>query len=126
MSSFAVLTAVDELAKASEQASLVHLGLSTGLLAHCSEWVTMTELAAAINVPEASVTTVCTALVALGALTRMSSRGLITRERCGSRGMYTVITAKGLAAQGSSARPYPGGTAPIHRPPYPRAGRPAR
>jgi DNA-binding MarR family transcriptional regulator len=30
-------------------------------------------------------------------LTRMSTRGLITRERCGSRGMYAVITAKGLA-----------------------------
>jgi DNA-binding MarR family transcriptional regulator len=31
-------------------------------------------------------------------LTRMSTRGLITRERCGSRGMYAVITAEGLAA----------------------------
>jgi len=31
-------------------------------------------------------------------LTRMSARGLITRERCGSRGMYAVITVKGLAA----------------------------
>ncbi|RKT90085.1 DNA-binding transcriptional regulator, MarR family [Saccharopolyspora antimicrobica] len=30
-------------------------------------------------------------------LTRMSGRGLITRERCGSRGMHAVITAKGLA-----------------------------
>src|SRR6266851_3185575 len=29
-------------------------------------------------------------------LTRMGTRGLITREPCGSRGMYTVITAKGL------------------------------
>jgi DNA-binding MarR family transcriptional regulator len=31
-------------------------------------------------------------------LTRMGTRSLITRERCGSRGMYAVITAKGLAA----------------------------
>jgi DNA-binding MarR family transcriptional regulator len=31
-------------------------------------------------------------------LTRMCTRGLITRERCGSRGIYAVITAKGLAA----------------------------
>jgi DNA-binding MarR family transcriptional regulator len=28
----------------------------------------------------------------------MSTRGLITRERYGSRGMYAVITAKGLSA----------------------------
>jgi DNA-binding MarR family transcriptional regulator len=31
-------------------------------------------------------------------LTRMSTRGLITREPCGSRGIDAVITAKGLAA----------------------------
>ncbi|MBF8191033.1 winged helix-turn-helix transcriptional regulator [Nonomuraea sp. K274] len=31
-------------------------------------------------------------------LTRMSERGLVNRERCGSRGMYAVITANGLAA----------------------------
>jgi DNA-binding MarR family transcriptional regulator len=31
-------------------------------------------------------------------LTRMSTRGLITREPYGSRGMYAVITPKGLAA----------------------------
>lgn len=31
-------------------------------------------------------------------MTRMCNRGLITRERCGSRGMYAVITTKGLAA----------------------------
>ncbi|WP_202818824.1 MarR family winged helix-turn-helix transcriptional regulator [Actinosynnema sp. ALI-1.44] len=31
-------------------------------------------------------------------LTRMCKRGLVTRERCGSRGMDAVITAKGLAA----------------------------
>lgn len=31
-------------------------------------------------------------------LTRMCTRGLITRERCGSRGMYAVITPEGLAA----------------------------
>lgn len=31
-------------------------------------------------------------------MTRMCKRGLITRERCGSRGMYAVITAQGLAA----------------------------
>jgi DNA-binding MarR family transcriptional regulator len=31
-------------------------------------------------------------------LTRMGTRGLITRERCGSRGINAVITAKGLAA----------------------------
>ena len=31
-------------------------------------------------------------------LTRMSTRGLITRERYGSRGMQAVITPKGLAA----------------------------
>lgn len=30
-------------------------------------------------------------------LTRMSARGLITRERYGSRGMYAVITPEGLA-----------------------------
>ncbi|WP_234380307.1 MarR family winged helix-turn-helix transcriptional regulator [Streptomyces sp. CMB-StM0423] len=31
-------------------------------------------------------------------LTRMGSRGLVARERCGSRGMYAVITEKGLSA----------------------------
>ncbi|MFB9238104.1 MarR family winged helix-turn-helix transcriptional regulator [Plantactinospora siamensis] len=31
-------------------------------------------------------------------LTRMSSRGLVLRERCGSRGIHAVITEKGLAA----------------------------
>lgn len=31
-------------------------------------------------------------------MTRMCNRGLIARQRCGSRGMYAVITAKGLAA----------------------------
>lgn len=31
-------------------------------------------------------------------ITRMCRRGLIARERCGARGMDTVITAKGLAA----------------------------
>jgi len=31
-------------------------------------------------------------------LTRMSTRGLITREQYGSRGMHAVITPKGLAA----------------------------
>jgi DNA-binding MarR family transcriptional regulator len=30
-------------------------------------------------------------------LNRMGKRGLVTRERCGSRGMYAVITAEGLA-----------------------------
>ncbi|WP_433272757.1 MarR family winged helix-turn-helix transcriptional regulator [Actinosynnema sp. CS-041913] len=30
-------------------------------------------------------------------LTRMCKRGLVTRERCGSRGVDAVITAKGLA-----------------------------
>ncbi|AXB48700.1 transcriptional regulator [Amycolatopsis albispora] len=31
-------------------------------------------------------------------LTRMCKRGLVARERCGSRGMEAVITAKGLTA----------------------------
>ncbi|MDF5751492.1 MarR family transcriptional regulator [Spongiactinospora sp. TRM90649] len=31
-------------------------------------------------------------------LTRMSRRGLIARERCGSRGIYSVLTEVGLAA----------------------------
>jgi DNA-binding MarR family transcriptional regulator len=31
-------------------------------------------------------------------LTRMSTRGLVTRERCGSRGREAVITPKGLTA----------------------------
>lgn len=31
-------------------------------------------------------------------LTRMGTRGLITRERCGSRGINAVITTEGLAA----------------------------
>ena len=31
-------------------------------------------------------------------LSRMSTRGLITRDRYGSRGIHAVITAKGLAA----------------------------
>ncbi|GAA2113945.1 MarR family winged helix-turn-helix transcriptional regulator [Streptomyces synnematoformans] len=31
-------------------------------------------------------------------LTRMGTRGLVVRERCGSRGMYAVITEKGRAA----------------------------
>lgn len=31
-------------------------------------------------------------------MTRMCERGLITRERCGSRGIYAVITPTGLAA----------------------------
>ncbi|CAM3529680.1 MarR family winged helix-turn-helix transcriptional regulator [Kibdelosporangium persicum] len=30
-------------------------------------------------------------------LNRMSKRGLVTRERCGSRGMYAVITTEGRA-----------------------------
>ncbi|NEA43885.1 MarR family transcriptional regulator [Streptomyces sp. SID11385] len=37
-------------------------------------------------------------------LTRMAKRGLITRERCGSRGMDAVITADGLAAIKEAAR----------------------
>jgi DNA-binding MarR family transcriptional regulator len=31
-------------------------------------------------------------------LGRMSNRGLVARERCGSRGIYAVLTAEGLAA----------------------------
>jgi DNA-binding MarR family transcriptional regulator len=31
-------------------------------------------------------------------LTRMSTRGLVCREPCGSRGIHVVITARGLAA----------------------------
>lgn len=31
-------------------------------------------------------------------LTRMSKRGLVTRERCGSRGMDAVLTEKGFTA----------------------------
>ncbi|WP_067170352.1 MarR family winged helix-turn-helix transcriptional regulator [Microtetraspora niveoalba] len=31
-------------------------------------------------------------------LTRMERRGLVARERCGSRGIYAVLTAEGLAA----------------------------
>src|SRR3954467_14210938 len=31
-------------------------------------------------------------------LARMSNRGLVARERCGSRGMDAVLTADGLAA----------------------------
>ncbi|MFI7537053.1 MarR family winged helix-turn-helix transcriptional regulator [Streptosporangium sp. NPDC049376] len=31
-------------------------------------------------------------------LTRMERRGLVTREPCGSRGVYAVLTAEGLAA----------------------------
>jgi DNA-binding MarR family transcriptional regulator len=31
-------------------------------------------------------------------ITRMHKRDLITRERCGSRGIHVVLTAKGLAA----------------------------
>lgn len=31
-------------------------------------------------------------------LTRMGTRGLVARERCGSRGMYAVITEKGRDA----------------------------
>lgn len=37
-------------------------------------------------------------------LTRMCKRGLVERERCGSRGMDAVITAKGRTALGE-ARP---------------------
>ena len=36
-------------------------------------------------------------------LTRMCTRGLITRERCGSRGMYAAITPAGLAAIAEAA-----------------------
>jgi hypothetical protein len=68
--SSAVLMAVGQLATASEQASLVRLGLSSSLLARCVESVTMSDLAAAINAPETAVTAVCNSLVALGALRR--------------------------------------------------------
>lgn len=74
VSPVAVLTAVEELARASEQAALVRLGLSSGLLARCAEPVTVTGLAAAVNAPEAPVTAVCTALEALGALQREGTR----------------------------------------------------
>jgi SAM-dependent methyltransferase len=74
MSPMALLAAVDELSNASEQASLVRLGLSAGLLARCTEPATMADLAAAVNAPEASVTAVCNALVALGALRQEGSR----------------------------------------------------
>jgi SAM-dependent methyltransferase len=69
-SPFAVLTAVGRLATASEQASLVRLGLSSGLLARCAERARPSDLAAAVGAPEAAVNAVCTALVALGALRR--------------------------------------------------------
>ncbi|MFC3986829.1 MarR family winged helix-turn-helix transcriptional regulator [Streptosporangium jomthongense] len=36
-------------------------------------------------------------------LTRMERRGLVTREPCGSRGVYAVLTAEGLAALRSAA-----------------------
>lgn len=69
-SPFTLLAAVDELVTASQQASLVRLALSSGLLARCAEPVTVTDLAAAIHAPESSVTALCTALVAAGALRR--------------------------------------------------------
>lgn len=70
----AVLAAVDQLATASEQAALVRLGLSSGLLVHCGEWVTLHDLAGTINAAETAVHDVCTALVAVGALQRDGDR----------------------------------------------------
>lgn len=69
-----VLAAVDQLATASEQASLVRLGLSAGLLARCTDWVTVDDLADTIHAPGAAVDDVCTALVAIGALLRDGTR----------------------------------------------------
>ena len=45
-------------------------------------------------------------------LTRVRTRGLITRKRCGSRRMYAVVTAKGLAAPKEAA---PGHTQKVLR-----------
>jgi SAM-dependent methyltransferase len=74
MSPAAVLAAVDDLGRAAQQVSLVRLGLSTGLLARCAEPVTIIDLAATVKAPEAAVTAVCNALVALGALRRDGAR----------------------------------------------------
>ena len=69
-SASAVLAAVGQLTIASEQASLVRLGLSSGLLAYCTKSVIATDLAAAVNAPQTAVAAVCDALIALGALQR--------------------------------------------------------
>ena len=45
-------------------------------------------------------------------LTRMSKRGLVERERCGSRGMDAVLTADGLEALTSAV---PGHTREVRR-----------
>jgi predicted O-methyltransferase YrrM len=69
---------VNRLATASEQASLVRLGLSSGLLARCAEPVAVADLANAVDAPEASVAAVCTAFVALGALRREGTEVRLT------------------------------------------------
>lgn len=70
----AVLTAVSDLATAVEQAALVQLALSSGLLQHCAEPVTESDLARTLEVPRDRLTVVCDALVALGALVRVGDR----------------------------------------------------
>lgn len=73
-----VLTAVSELGTAAEQAAVVQLALSSGLLVRCVEPVAEVELAQALDVPVAVVTDVCTVLVSLGALHRDGTRVQLT------------------------------------------------
>jgi SAM-dependent methyltransferase len=74
----AVLTAVGELATAAEQAALVGLALSSGLLQHCAEPVTAGDLARTLRAPVERVSAVCDALVSMGALGRDGARVRLT------------------------------------------------
>jgi SAM-dependent methyltransferase len=66
----AVLTAVGALGTAVEQATLVRLALSSGLLQRAVEPVSESDLARALQAPVERVSAVCDALVAMGALER--------------------------------------------------------
>ena len=99
----AVMMAVTDLARAAEQASLVRLALSSGLLAHAAEAVTVADLAAAVNAPREPVAAVCTALVALGALHREGTRvRLSTTWKPLVEGGLDVLLERTL--QGAAAR----------------------
>ena len=74
-----VLTAVSELGTAAEQAAIVRLALSSGLLVRCVEPTAEAELARALKVPLAVMTDVCSVLVSLGALHRDGTRVHLTQ-----------------------------------------------
>ncbi|GAB2661310.1 hypothetical protein GCM10027271_20100 [Saccharopolyspora gloriosae] len=70
----AVLTAVGDLATAAEQAALVRLALSSGLLQRCAEPIAVDDLADILQIPRERLSGVCDALVAMGALVHDGTR----------------------------------------------------